>query len=217
MNRFKHETHLPKWLPVGGDDSMARFVLIFLLVAAMLAVFPSTAAVASQIKDTDLAALWTKVLETPSSQNAFGTGGEAYACWDLGNQTVAPFGPNGVKACTITNKTALFIVANSVECSTFEGTPNDGLKDCARQSDVQVAPLVNVDGAQLPVTPAETGMLNIFLRANNLFGLPAGTHGHSYGHGWVALQSPLSLGTHTIVITSGSTVITTMITVRSGG
>jgi hypothetical protein len=122
-----------------------------------------------------------------------------------------------VKSCTVTAGTAIFVAASSVECSTFEGTPRGRLEDCARQSDAQVAPLVTVDGASVPVTEAETGLLNIVLSADNVFGLPAGTQGYSYGHGWVALLSPLSLGTHKIVITNGSTVITTLIKVRSGG
>ena len=34
--------------------------------------------------DGTLAALWTSVLETPSAQNSFGTGGAEFNCWDLG-------------------------------------------------------------------------------------------------------------------------------------
>jgi hypothetical protein len=64
------------------------------------------------------------------------------------------------------------------------------------------------------VSQAETGLLNIVLPANNIFGLPAGTQGLSFGHGWVTLLHPLSVGTHTIVITNGSSVITTTINVR---
>jgi hypothetical protein len=66
----------------------------------------------------------------------------------------------------------------------------------------------------VPVTEAETGLLNIVLPADNVFGLPAGTQGYSYGHGWVTLLNPLSSGTHKIVITIGSTVITTMIKIK---
>jgi hypothetical protein len=200
-----------------GEIAMSRFVRVVLLAAVMLAVAPPATSVASTGLDADLAALWTKVLETPSAQNSFGTGGQAFACWDLGNGTVAPFAPTGVKSCTVTAGTAMFVAATSVECSTFEGTPKGRLQDCARQSDVQVAPLVTFDGAPVPVTEAETGLLSIVLPADNVFGLPAGTQGYSYGHGWVALLSPPSLGTHKIVITIGSTVITTMIKVRSGG
>jgi hypothetical protein len=201
-----------------GEVAMFRFVRIVLLVAMMLAVALPATSIASTSLDADLAALWTKVLETPSAQNAFGTGGQAYACWDLGNSTVAPFGPTGVGSCTVTAGTAIFVAANSVECSTFEGTPKGRLQDCARRSDVQVAPLVTFDRAPVAVTEAETGLLSIVLPADNVFGLPAGTQGFSYGHGWVALLSPPSLGTHKIVITiSGRPVITTVIKVRSAG
>ena len=195
---------------------MVRFVRIVLLLVVTLIVAPPATSVASTGLDADLATLWTDVLETPSAQNSFGTGGQAYACWDLGNGTVAPFAPNGVKSCTVAPGTAIFVAASSVECSTFEGTPKGRLHDCAVQGDVQTAPQVTVDGAPVPVTEAETGLLNIVLPADNIFGLPAGTQGYSYGHGWVTLLNPLSSGTHKIVII-GSTVITTIIKVKSRG
>ena len=191
---------------------MSRLLRIVLIAALTLAVAAPSAGAASL--GSNLATLWTTVLQTPSAQNSFGTGGQAFACWDLGNTTVAPFAPTGVKSCTVAPGTAIFVAANSVECSTFEGTPRGRLHDCAVQGDVQTAPMVTVDGAPVPVTVAETGLLNIVLPADNLFGLPAGTQGYSYGHGWVTLLNPLSLGTHKIVITIGSTVITTMIKVR---
>lgn len=191
---------------------MSRLLRIVLIAALTLAVAAPSAGAASL--GSDLATLWTTVLQTPSAQNSFGTGGQAFACWDLGNTTVAPFAPTGVKSCTVAPGTAIFVAANSVECSTFEGTPRGRLHDCAVQGDVQTAPTVTVDGAPVPVTEAETGLLNIVLPADNVFGLPAGTQGYSYGHGWVTLLNPLSSGTHKIVITIGSTVITTMIKVR---
>ena len=192
---------------------MFRFIRIVPLVAVMLAVAPPTS-FASTL-DTDLATLWTKVLETPSAQNSFGDGGQAYACWNLGNNTVAPFAPSSVTSCNVTYGTAIFVAATSVECSTFEGngTTEPQLKTCARQSVVKFAPTITIDGAQVKVSKAETGLLNIVLPSGNLFGLPAGTSGYSYGHGWVALVPPLTRGTHTIVI-SGSPVITTVINVQ---
>jgi hypothetical protein len=116
----------------------------------------------------------------------------------------------------VTAGTALFVAGSSVECSTFEGTAKDQLQTCAEQSDVQVAPVVTVDGTRVLQTQAETGLLSLDLPADNLFGLPAGTQGFSYGHGWVTLLPPRSVGTHKIVITSGSSMITTVITVRPG-
>jgi hypothetical protein len=173
--------------------------------------------VASTGLDADLATLWTKVLETPSAQASFGAGGQAYACWNLGDGTVAPLAPTRVNSCTVVPGTSIFVAASSVECSTLEGTPRGRLHDCAVQSDVQVVPPVTVDGAPVPVTQAEVGLLNIALPADNLFKLPAGRQGYSYGHGWVRLVSPLSSGTHKIVITLGSRVITTPIKVQSSG
>jgi hypothetical protein len=158
------------------------------------------------------------VLETPSAQNPFGTGGSAFACLDLGG-TVAPFAPGGVESCTVKPGTKIFVAASSVECSTFEGngTTEPQLRECARQSDVQVAPTITVDGASVAVAEVETRLLNIVLPADNIFGQPAGTQGLSVGHGWVAVLHPLTPGTHTIVIDSGASTITTTIIVQPGG
>jgi hypothetical protein len=158
------------------------------------------------------------VLVTPSAQNSFGSGGQSFACWNLGNRTAAPFAPTAVTSCTVTTGTALFVAGSSFECSSFEGngTTEAELKACAIQSDAQVAPTVAIDGAPVLVTEAETGLLTLVLPADNIFGLPAGTPGFSYGHGWVARLHPLTPGTHKIVITNGSAVIRTGITVQPG-
>ena len=197
---------------------MSRFIRTMLLCVAMLAVVAPATSFAATGLDADLATLWTKVLETPSPQNSFGTGGQAFACWDLGNGTVAPFAPSGVKSCTVAPGTPIFVTASSVECSTFEGTPVGQQATCARQTDAQTpGPTVTVDGTSVPVSQVETGRLDIVLPADNLFGLPAGTRGVSHGHGWVALVSPLSVGAHKIVITNGSSVITTTLHVGAAG
>ncbi len=163
------------------------------------------------------------MLETPSAQNPFGSGGPASACFDLG-RTVAPFGPKGAESCTVKPGTKVFVAASSVECSTFEGdeTTEAELRACAREGDVPVAPTVSVDGKSVPVAEVETPLLNIVLPAGNLFELPAGTQGLSVGHGWVALLHPLTPGTHTIVIVTADppdppTTITTTIVVKPGG
>ena len=196
--------------------------LIFWLASANAAFAGSTAparagaaASPTPAHKSDLAKLWTTVLETPSDQNPFGSGGQNYACIDLGNNTVAPFAPNSVKSCTVAPGTSIFVTASSVECSTFEGTAKSQLRSCAISGDVQSAPTVTVDGVPVTVSEAETGLLHIVLPANNIFGLPAGTEGYSYAHGWVALVSPLSPGTHKVVITVGSNTITTLIKVKS--
>jgi hypothetical protein len=196
---------------------MSRLARALLLAAVTLGVVAPSADAVPKKLTANLSALWTTVLETPSAQNPFGTGGPAFACLDLGG-TVAPFGPEGVEACTVKPGTKIFVAASSVECSTFEGIEGTDamLRACARQTDAQVAPMVTLDDAPVRVTEVETGLLNIVLPENNLFGLEAGTEGLSVGHGWVALLHPLRPGTHTIVIHTGESTITTTINVSPG-
>jgi hypothetical protein len=189
---------------------------LFAACAALVAAPAASAAPAPAKLDAGLTALWTAVLETPSAQNPFGTGGAAFTCWNLGGGTVAPFGPSGVPSCTVKPGTKIFVAASSFECSTFEGngTTEAELRACAEQSDVQTAPTVTVDGHFVPVTEVETRRMNIVLPADNIFGLQAGTTGLSVGHGWVAHLDPLTPGTHTIVGSAPS--FTTKIIVAPG-
>jgi len=197
---------------------MFRLVAMLSLAAVTLGLAaPAASAAPAPVKiDADLTALWMKVLATPSAQNSFGTGGEAFGCWNLGG-TVAPFGPNGISSCTVKPGTKIFVVSASVECSTFEGngTTEAELRACAEQMDVHSAPPVTVDGQSVPVKEVETRLMNITLPADNIFGKPTGTTGLSVGHGWVAHLNPLTPGTHTIV--GGSPSFTTKIIVMSGG
>jgi hypothetical protein len=197
---------------------VSRITRILLLAAiALFAAAPGASAVPTKKLDDYLAALWTTVLETPSAQNPFGTGGSEFACLDLGG-TVAPFAPGGVESCGVKPGTKVFVAAQSFECSTFEGhgTTEARLRECAVESDAQFAPTVTVDGTSVPVAEVETRLLNIVLPADNIFLVPAGTEGLSVGHGWVALLHPLKPGTHTIVIDTGGSTITTMIVVQPG-
>src|ERR1700722_1328517 len=181
--------------------SIFRLVVLALLAAVTLGLAAPAASAAPATKlDANLAALWTTVFQTPSAQNPFGTGGAASGCLNLSG-TIAPFGPSGVPSCTVKPGTKIFVAASSFECSTFEGdgTTEAELQACARQMDAQTAPSVTVDGRSVPATEAETGLLNIGLPADNIFGQPAGTTGLSFGHGWVSLLHPLTPGTHTIV------------------
>ena len=87
--------------------------------------------------------------------------------------------------------------------------------------DVQVAPIVTVDGKSVPVTEMETSLLNITLPADNILEVPGGGEGLSVAHGWVTLLHPLTPGTHTIVIDTepndpGNPTITTTIVVKPG-
>jgi len=191
--------------------------VLFSAVVALGLIAPAASAVPEKRLDDYLAALWTTVLETPDAQNPFGSGGAAFACLDLGG-TVSPFAPGGVESCTVKPGTKIFVAASSFECSTFEGngTTEAELRDCAREADVDVAPSVTVDGGAVPVAEVETGLLNIVLPEDNIFGQPAGTTGLSVGHGWVVLLHPLTPGTHTVVIDLGANVITTNIIVEPG-
>jgi hypothetical protein len=191
---------------------------LFAACAALLSAPAASAAPAPTKFDADLTALWTTVLETPSAQNSFGTGGAAFGCWNLGGGTVAPFGPSGVPSCTVKPGTKILVAASSVECSTFEGngTTEAQLRTCAEQSDVQTAPSVTVDGHSVPVRAVETPLMNIVLPADNIFDLPTGTTGLSVGHGWVAHLDPLTPGTHIIVGTTPTSTFTTKIFVKSG-
>jgi hypothetical protein len=217
---LRRRTHQDAGHDNGWKVVVSRLAAVLLLAAVALGfVAPAASAVPKKKLDDYLAAMWTTVLETPSPQNPFGSGGMAFACLDLGG-TVAPITPEptGVESCTVKPGTKIFVVASSFECSTFEGqgTTEAELRDCAREADVQVAPSVTVDDKSVPVAEVETRLLNIVLPANNIFGQPAGTTGLSVGHGWVVLLHPLTPGTHTIVIDLGTDVITTRIIVEPG-
>jgi hypothetical protein len=195
-----------------------RIAAVFIFATVALALVAPAANAAPAVKlDTTLGKLWTTVLQTPSDRNSFGTGGSAFACWDLGG-TVAPFAPAGVESCTVKPGTKIYVAASTVECSTFEGngTTEAELRQCARQTDAQVAPSVTLDSKTVAATEAETGPLKIVLPAGNLFGQPAGATGLSVAHGWVALLHPLTPGTHTIIIDNATQKITTEILVKPG-
>jgi hypothetical protein len=205
------------------EVAVSRLARILVLTAVVLgAAAPSAGAVPPDQLGQTLGTLWTTVLETPSAQNPFGPGpvDPAFACWDLGG-TVAPLAPDGVASCTVKPGTKIFVPAITHECSTFPGdvpgvdATEAELRLCARTADPTVAPPVTVDGASVAVTEVESGLLNIVLPADNIFGLPAGTQGLSVAHGWVTLLHPLTPGTHTIVI-YGMPTITTTIIVKPG-
>jgi hypothetical protein len=196
---------------------LARILVVAVVTLCVAA--PAASAVPKKHLGDTLGALWETVLETPSAQNPFGTGGPAFACFDLGG-TVAPLAPVGVESCTVKRGTKIFVAASTFECSTFDGdhpgfgTTEAELRACARQNDVQDAPTVTVDGKPVRVTEVQTRPLNIVLPADNIFNLPAGTQGLSVGHGWVSLLHPLTPGNHTIVIHTAASTITTIITVK---
>jgi hypothetical protein len=194
---------------------MSRVVRCLLVLGFVLGITATPAQAGSTRREEALlAALWTTVLETPSSENPFGSGGQAFACIDLG-RAVAPFAPVAADSCTVRVGTQLFIVGFSVECSTFEGngTTEAALRQCAREGDLQSAPTVTIDGRPATVEEVESPLLHITLPPDNIFGLPGGTQGLSVGHGWVVLQHPLRPGRHEIRIGAG---VTTEIIVTRG-
>jgi hypothetical protein len=213
---------------------MKRFVTRALIVVVailgiMLAQVAPASANASKKMPSILGAFWTEVLETPSAQNSFGTGGAAFACWELHPNIVSPGAPGGVESCTVKPGTKIF-VSISWECSSVPGdhtsatdpnhvygTTEDELRACAVANDLQVSPTFTVDGKSVTVTEVETPAVNFSLPEDNIFGDPqlAGVPNTFVAHGWVALLNPLTPGTHTIVLsgtaTPGGTITTTII------
>ena len=218
---------------------MKRFVTrALIVVAAILGMVFAQAAPASASAPDDspsrlasnLANLWTQVLETPSSESPVGTDS---ACWDLDDNTVAPFFGSPDLSCTVEADTKLFIVGWSTECSTFDddcgrasdpqgpcgGSPLGELLACAIKMDKpHRTPTITIDGDSVKVTQVRTTMPNLNLPEDNLFdkfGIPTpGGPGQSAAHGWVALVDPLPVGTHTIVITDPTGTTTTTIVVN---
>src|SRR4051812_16695194 len=150
----------------------------------------------------DLAALWTTVLQTPSDQNSFGTGGQDFACWDLGGNVVAPLAPPpGAESCTVKPGTRIF-VAFTGECSTFEVTfppcEPDLAKGARASTPTPTVTSVTVDGRPVSLTEVLTSVQPITLPANNVFvDPPAGSRGQFVAYGWVTLLNPLTPGEHT--------------------
>ena len=111
---------------------MSRIVRVLLLAPiALFATTPAVSAASHQLERT-LTDMWTTILETPSAQNPFGTGGPAFACIDLRGGTVAPFAGGVEFTCTVKPGTKLFVAGYSLECSSFEGngTEDAELRQC---------------------------------------------------------------------------------------
>ena len=190
--------------------------LVVAAAGVAIAASPVSATPAKKAPDT-LAALWTKVLTTPSPDNPFGGGDPSTACIHI-DRILSAFGPNGVASCPAGTGTPIFIVGSSVECSTFEGngTTEAELRACARAQDQQTAPSITFDGRPLTVAEVETSLMTMTLPADNIFSLPGGTTGTSVGHGWVVQVNPPPPGTHTVVINASTFSVTTTFVISPG-
>src|SRR3954468_13386625 len=135
---------------------LARAFIAALTALCLLA--PGASAQPTRKLNRYLGALWTTVLETPSAENPFGSGGADFSCLNIGARVIAPFGPTGVDSCTVASGTKLFVAGSAFECSTFEGngTTETELRECARSHDAPTAPAVTVDGRAVTVFEAET-------------------------------------------------------------
>jgi hypothetical protein len=218
---------------------MKRFVArALIVVAAILGIVFAQVAPASATAPVDpsgklasnLAALWTKVIETPSPVNPILTDS---ACWDLGHHTVAPFFGSPDLSCTVKTGTKLFVAGWSTECSDIPGDSDHPvgappytekqLRDCAIDAVAERKPTtVTLDGRDVPLTEVETPALKIDLPADNILGAPKGEY-LSVADGLVALLHPLTPGEHTIVIVNRNpddpdhpTTTTTTIIVKPG-
>jgi hypothetical protein len=196
-----------------------RSAAVALIAAATFVGTTQSANAAPPDKLADiLAELWTTVLQTPSDENPF-INPDANACWDLGANIVAPFGPVGVESCTVKPGTRIFVAGSTVECSTFEGTSEADLVECAEESDAPEAPTVTLDGQPVSLTEVTTDVTPVTLPEDNVFG-SQDREGQFAAHGWVALLHPLTPGTHTIEIATGNPenpIITTVIEVVPPG
>lgn len=193
---------------------MLRLTRVLLVVAAVAAVTaPSAAAAPSRQLSGVLGDMWTTILETPAEDNPF-TGGDP--CVQLGANIVAPFAGGAEVTCVVKPGTRMFVAAYSAECSTVEGPPYHGddeeeLRTCARDNVAVFEPVTaTLDGRPIALTQIQTALLDFVLPPDNVFGLEAGTTGQSVGDGWVALLTPLTPGSHEILIfTNGNQLAST--------
>ena len=183
-----------------------RVVLIACLIS-IGAASPASASGSDPRSSLALSALWSKIFETPSDRNPFGTGGDAYGCLTLAPGLASAFGAEGIPACTFNPGTTLVVTPTTTECSTPEGTKVPDLRGCATAADADVtAVALTIDGRAVPTTHVQTGFIPIILGRNNIFTEPAGTVGLSVADGWITIVRPFAAGTtHTIFESSTRT------------
>ena len=133
---------------------MERFVTRALIVMASILgiVFAQVAPASAQASDelaSNLATLWTTVLETKSAQNPFAQDFDPkLPCWNLDHSAVAPFAGGAELSCKVKSDTKIFVVGFSFECSSIPGDDGDppfteaNLRDCAVNLNKDTAPTV---------------------------------------------------------------------------
>src|SRR3954451_12821000 len=146
---------------------------------------------------------WKKVLETPTPENVF-AGGDP--CIMIDDDILSPFGIGTEDvACTVETGTKIFVVTESSECSNVEPPPFFGsnrreLLRCAKEADAGFeVPTVVVDGRAVRLDEVVSGLINLRLGTDNIFGTDQ-REALSLAHRWVVLLHPLSRGTHSIVM-----------------
>ena len=189
-------------------------ILMLACLLTIAAALPASAAAPSDLAASlGLSALWSKVFQTPSPQNPFGTGGVSYTCLKLAPGLVSAFGPTGAPHCTVPRGTVLLVTPATYECSTFEGTKPSELRSCAIGFDAGVTGVsLYVDNKPVALSKVQTIPIPIVLPADNIFGAARGAKGLSVGDGWVAYVK-LPPGDHTIYGIAGGVGTITSITV----
>lgn len=131
--------------------------------------------------------------------------GQSGPVWFL----VGAFNESGlvVRNCEIPHGTALFIPVIDTQCFNFDvfGEPlsESALADCAKDIiDLVTNVSLTIDGRPISVSQfrVSSGLVDLSLSDNNIFGLPAG-HGSLVSDGYYVILEPLNVGKHTIHFT----------------
>ena len=161
---------------------MSRLARVLTVVVFTLGVTaPSVTAAPSHKLGDDLGAMWKAVLETPTPENPFGSGGPL--CVDL-DGVIAPFGAPGTASitCVVKPGTKIFVAAWSAECSTLEPPPFFGsneteLRACARAVNAGITTgnvIVVLDGTPVQVAEVTSPLEHLDLPARRIDQLLAG-------------------------------------------
>src|SRR5947209_1771386 len=195
---------------MGGRGALLAVVL----AVACQAATPGALARSDGQLANDLNAVWSYVIQTPTSQNPFATTNNR--CHPLGQQLLAPIQPfappSTSTTCTVKPGTSVFISELSAECSTAEPSPFHGddpaaLRACSRS--VLLGPVgdfsthqLTLDGAAVPLKFIQAAPQAVTVPTDNVLGV-TGQEALSDAAGWLAILHPMTPGTHSIVIHFG--------------